>query len=160
MIYYTLNFWAQGRWGYAGANDKFLLYFDGTIIEGLRLLENSFPSDLCGGASLKDLRDLKIFGMVNHSSSALDYRIISKVNEQNNRLFGFREVTFLFNIGPIQSNFICGKAPISLPDPSMECQCIEGKYFNGDLHLHVRIVIQLVLLVLDLDLIIVLFARS
>jgi len=128
MIRYTMNFWALGAWGDSGANDNFVISFNGNEVPGWALHHVTFPGDLCG-SGVKDLKDLKIYGRIAHSAANLDFKVISKLTVAHDRLFGFRDVTFMFDNGGIESDYKCGNAPIALGNS--ECGCEEGKFHNG-----------------------------
>jgi len=129
MIKYTFTFWALGYWRNESADDYVQLSFDSQIVNNLTVDVANFPSDLCGSSNIKDLRDYRVFGIIGHSSSTLDLRVISKLTQSGNRVIGIREINFLFDTGPPRDNYHCGRAPISIPND--ECPCIEGKYYDG-----------------------------
>ena len=129
MIRYTFTFWALGYWRRFGADDYFQLSFDSQIVNNLTVNMANFPGDLCGSSDINDLRDYRVFGIIGHSSSKLDLRVISKLTQISDRLIGIREINFLFDTGPLRNNSHCGRAPISIPND--ECPCTEGKFYNG-----------------------------
>jgi len=130
MIRYTITIWAIGVWRISGTNDYFRLSFDSQIVDNLSADYATFPpEDICGGGNLKDLKDFRVFGIINHSSSSLDFRVISRLTHATDRLIGFRNVNFLFGNGPVQNNLYCAKAPG--PVLNNECTCIEGEFYNG-----------------------------
>jgi len=129
MIRYTITFWALGRWRNLGADDYFQLSFNSQIVNNLTVRVADFIGDLCGTSTLFDLRDWRVFGIISHSALTLDFRVISKLTQSGDRLVGFREISFMFDKGPLKSNFHCGRAPV--PVLNNECACIEGEYYNG-----------------------------
>jgi len=99
-----------------------------TSLESARFYEG-VTSSASGPSPVMTLRNLRLFGSVQHSGGTLTVKLISKLGENNqNEAIGFREFNALFvQTSSPPANSMCGTGPDGATFPE-QCPCPEGYY--------------------------------
>jgi len=127
QVYFSIYVW------YIDLNqqtDLFDIYIDNSKIQSINSDHySSFspPADRCGG-STKDFAGSRVDGKFSHSSSTLNFKLVSRSNSAFS--IGFRQLTLLFSTPSFPSTSVCQMQSSSYWTGT-SCDCAEGKYDLG-----------------------------
>jgi len=97
-IQFSFSLWAIDNWQTNFlTTSKFQLYFDGTIVDGLKFDNSIFPSQACGSILYKDMQPVKVYGKVAHLSTSLTFRLIHQLTQDSSvASIGLRDLNLQF----------------------------------------------------------------